>query len=270
MNTVHLVNEPSMIRQGDVLVMPVTRPVNDEDIGELIRDNLEANLGDNLRANLWANRLDFFSTYFWGSLDSYWVAFYLFPHEKLRPIHTDDQMQILNGWADLTKSCFWFYAFKNVCFVCEKPIVINKDEAGRLHCESGPSVAFEDSWGIYNWHGVTVPRYVIESPEQITANKINEEDNAEVKRVMIERYGFDKYLKDSNAVPMHSDNYGDLFRLKDSRLPVVKVTNKSPEPDGTYKDYVLTALNSDVNTAHAAVASTFGLTAEQYKPVAES
>lgn len=39
MGTVHLVNEPNMIRQGDVLVMPVTRPVNDEDIGELIKDS---------------------------------------------------------------------------------------------------------------------------------------------------------------------------------------------------------------------------------------
>lgn len=39
MQTTHLVNIPSQVRQGDVLVTPVKRPVDPTDIGKLIEDN---------------------------------------------------------------------------------------------------------------------------------------------------------------------------------------------------------------------------------------
>ena len=39
MNTVHLINTPSQVRQGDVLVTPVKHPVDQNDIGKLIKDS---------------------------------------------------------------------------------------------------------------------------------------------------------------------------------------------------------------------------------------
>jgi len=44
MNTVHLINTPSQVRQGDVLIAPVLRPVNDSDIGELVKDSNKARI----------------------------------------------------------------------------------------------------------------------------------------------------------------------------------------------------------------------------------
>ena len=37
--TVHLINTPSQVRQGDVLVTPVKHPVDQNDIGNLIKDS---------------------------------------------------------------------------------------------------------------------------------------------------------------------------------------------------------------------------------------
>jgi hypothetical protein len=61
------------------------------------------------------------------------------------------------------------------------------------------AVRFRDGWGVYVWHGITVPSWVIEHPEQISTDKINGEKNAEVRRVMIERYGFERYMLDAGA-----------------------------------------------------------------------
>lgn len=43
-NQVHLVKEPAMVRQGDVLVTPVREPVADEDVGALDRESSEARI----------------------------------------------------------------------------------------------------------------------------------------------------------------------------------------------------------------------------------
>lgn len=50
---------------------------------------------------------------------------------------------------------------------------------------------------------------------------------------------------------------------------MVKVKNSTPELDGTYKDYFLRVL-PDITKAIDAVAWTFGINAEKYKPIKET
>ena len=104
----------------------------------------------------------------------------------------------------------------------------------------------------------------------LTITKINNEHNAELKRCYMEIYGFDKLLDEVDAKPLKEDNYGKIYKLPNSQLPIVRVTNSSPEPDGSYKDYVLTSLHENVKTPHAAVASTFGLTTDTYNPAIQT
>jgi hypothetical protein len=142
--------------------------------------------------------------------------------------------------------------------------------AHRLKCETGPAIAWPDGWGVYAVHGVRVPARIIERPESITHGEITSEKNAEIRRVMMERYGLDRYLADCGAKPIHADEYGELYRMPGMTLPLVRVVNSTPEPDGTSNIYVLTAAREDCRTAHDAVASTFGLTADQYQPAVET
>jgi len=144
------------------------------------------------------------------------------------------------------------------------------NDGRRLHCETGPAVesAVEN---LYFWHGVLVPAFAVMRPEWITLQHIQQEENAEVRRVLIERMGWERWLTASGAQPVQSDRYGDLYRtdLNGARIGVVVVTNSTPEPDGTQKRYAL-LVPPEHESAHGAVAATFGLTPEQYAPAVET
>jgi hypothetical protein len=121
---------------------------------------------------------------------------------------------------------------------------------------------------VYAWHGVIVHQDVIERPETLSADMIDRCVNAEVRRVMIERYGQSRYLLESGATAVHEDDFGVLYRKElanDEPLVMVKVVNSTPEPDGTFKDYFL-RVPPNMETAKQAVAWTFGMSEHEYEP----
>ena len=56
------------------------------------------------------------------------------------------------------------------------------------------------------WHGVRVPEHVIMQPETITLDQIKAEKNAEVRRIMRERYGDGRYLAEIGAKVIDTDS----------------------------------------------------------------
>ena len=77
--------------------------------------------------------------------------------------------------------------------------------------------------------------YVVETPEAITPKDIDEESNAEVRRIMIERYGPARYLKDDGAVKVSEDRFGTLWRKGvdgDEPIVMVEVIDSTPMPNG--------------------------------------
>ena len=152
------------------------------------------------------------------------------------------------------------------CMVSDFPKTILKDDRNRPHCDTGPSHEWRDGWKLYHIHGVRVPDYIVDRPQEITIAKIHAEKNAEVQRVMIERYGEDRYIVDSGMQPVAKDKrFGDIYLKEvEAGKPIAKirVTNRSPEPDGSYKIYWLNFnpkhYNGDAGRIpQAAVASTW-------------
>jgi len=88
--------------------------------------------------------------------------------------------------------------------MCQRPSAIHMED-GELHNETGPAMAWEDT-KIYSIHGHTVPERVVMNPETITLEDIDKEADAEVKRIMMERYGMERYVVDSGAKIIDSDN----------------------------------------------------------------
>ncbi len=89
---------------------------------------------------------------------------------------------------------------------------------------------------------------------------------------MLERLGYDRFILELGAVPVQADGFGALYRIPgDFREPfvLVHVTNSTPEPDGSRKRYFL-RVPPNVKTAHEAVAWTFGMRAEEYRPSRET
>jgi hypothetical protein len=85
------------------------------------------------------------------------------------------------------------------CIVCDNPAFIHIDELSRPHAEDWPSHQWRDGWSLYFWHGQMVSEDIILDPASITIKRIEGEENAEVRRVMVERFGIGRYLHETGA-----------------------------------------------------------------------
>ena len=108
--------------------------------------------------------------------------------------------------------------------------------------------------------------------ESITPQQIEREPNVELRRILLERFGAERYLQETQTIPVQQDAWGTLFRKGVPGLEpivLVRVVNSSPEPDGTFKTYQL-RVPPWIQTAREAVAWTFGLSSTSYAPLQET
>ena len=186
----------------------------------------------------------------------------------------DEQDERLAEYEQTVRHGLWAWPHEGGVVVCDRPVTCQMEEwrpkTWRLHCTTGPALAFLDGYRIYAWHGIRVNPAVITAPGTLTMKDFEAEANQEVRRAMIEAAGWSRYLKLAGARPIQSDACGELYRVRivpgQPEHGLVVVTNGTPEPDGTIKRYGL-YVSPDHRTAHAAVASTYGLTTETYRPV---
>ena len=177
--------------------------------------------------------------------------------------------------------------------VCDFPEILRKDDRNRPHCDDGPSHRWRDGWSLYHVHGVRVPEYVVMRPEQITVALIDAEQNAEIRRVMLDRFGPDRYVKESGAAVIDSCTSdhaiaglrtAKLYRQElngDEPIVMLDMLNSTPEPDGSIKRYMIRIdpnAYGGVKTCLAAMASTYRMPdgsmlfakPNDYAPVVES
>ncbi|MEU6536498.1 DUF6745 domain-containing protein [Streptomyces sp. NPDC047000] len=174
----------------------------------------------------------------------------------------------LAGIAAVARTAGWWWPYERTAIVSERPLELHRDEAGRLDRADGPALAYPDGFALYAWHGMPVPAEFLNGLAGLTPRRIREEENAELRRVMLEHYGYDRYLADSGAEPLQRDEAGVLWRITlegDEPLVMVEVVNSTPEPDGTHRTYWL-RVPPRTGTAREGVAWTFGLTEEEYVP----
>jgi hypothetical protein len=117
-----------------------------------------------------------------------------------------------------------------------------------------------------------IPPELIETPGELTLDRIDREQNIEVRRLMIQRYGLERYLHDAGAVEIDADECGILYRktqAQDEPIVVVKVIDSTASPDGSRRQYFL-RVPPHVTTARAAVAWTFGMSESEYNPLVQA
>ncbi len=169
---------------------------------------------------------------------------------------------------DLAKACGMAVLFWDWAFICARPQTIQLDGRNQLHCETGAAIRYPDGFSVFAIHGVRVPGKVVASPGSLTVSEIESEKNAEVRRVMIARFGPDRFLMESHAEEIHRDDFGILYGKEipgDESLVMVKVANATPEPDGSFRDYFL-RVPPTMRRAKQAVAWTFGKEENNYAP----
>jgi hypothetical protein len=202
--------------------------------------------------------------------DAHWLAMYDFFADVLG---LKQETEPLRGMWEIAQAANWWLPCADACFICERPKVY-LDERQRLHRDDGAAVEYPDGWSVYVWHGVRVPEHVILKPDEMAAQAIQHERNAEVRRVMLERFGEERYIRESNADIIDVDpRFGTLYRaplLMDEPLVMVKVLNSTPESDGSRKSYFL-RVPPETQTVREAVAWVAGFDdPNDYDPLIET
>ena len=105
------------------------------------------------------------------------------------------------AWEELCQSVCYWWALRGFALASDRPTELHRDDQGRLHNETGPSIAWSDGFALYHLHGVGVPSWIVTNPERITVATIDAEGNAEVRRLMTERFpgGVSEYLHQTGA-----------------------------------------------------------------------
>lgn len=223
----------------------------------------------------------------YGQHDANWLAFYEFFKDACGLV---EETEALTGLWEVAKHSGWYLPYMNDAetegrvFMCEKQAALHLDDRGRPHNTEGAFYEAKDGTKVYYVAGIEVgvagarnigyPEYIT-NPSTLTVEAIGQETNVEKRRILIDLYesprsGREKgaYILDSGATQIHQDDFGTLYKKElqgDEPIVVVKVTNSTPEPDGSYKDYYL-RVPPTVSTAREAVAWTFDLKPEEYAP----
>ncbi|MFI8082231.1 DUF6745 domain-containing protein [Kitasatospora sp. NPDC086009] len=178
----------------------------------------------------------------------------------------------IDALAEVAGEAGWWWPYEGVALVSERPVALHRDEAGRLDRADGPALGFADGFALHAWRGMPVPADFLSGLGGVTVERIRTEENAELRRVLLEHYGYERYLADSGAEPLHRDETGVLWRIQlpdDEAVVMVEVVNSTAEPDGTFRTYWLRVPPS-TRTARAGVAWTFGIPEAEYHPRRET
>ena len=178
--------------------------------------------------------------------------------------------ELLDLWLDQSRHLHWWFPYEGIALCSERPTIIKIDEQNRLHNPNRLAIGYGDGWGVWAWHGLRVEQRIIEHPETITAQEILAEENAEMRRVMVERIGMERFISEAKAKKIHSHEMGDLFSIDlpndpEEHIRAVRVVD--PSTDRVY----FLRVPPSISRADDAVAWTFGFdAAKDYHPIAES
>ena len=175
--------------------------------------------------------------------------------------------------AEALANTGWQWWHSDVLALSDRPRFIKRNAAGRLHSDEGPAIEYRDGWSIYAWHGYRLPDthyHLITARDKITPAMIEAEPNAELRRIALEIFGFDRFFEARGGKVIDKDEvFGRPRRLlelklKGEKIRVMDVYNGSLEPDGTRRRFMLGAV-AGVNTVHEAVAASYGLNPGAYR-----
>jgi internalin A len=122
--------------------------------------------------------------------------------------------EILRSQKLLFEHCGWIFPFEKICFACDRPRHLRFDSQNRLHAEGEPAIEFADGWNFYYYHGVRLPeQYGQLHPNQWQSQWLLTEDNAELRRVLIQGIGYDRICQELSAKQIDSWQEYELLQI---------------------------------------------------------
>ena len=193
--------------------------------------------------------------------------------------------------TDIVTGCFAALLFQRTCFLIGKPQSVILNDGQQLSAQGEPAIT---------WHDPPLAMFMMNG-ELLTLNQPPWLDTSAATfqklcymaprdRVLhIEYMGWEQFyemmkrLRSNHMTMVDKDDYGTLYRvlMMNQQFIIVRVKNRTPEPDGSYRHYVIPVDNRcrplpDPNKPHErhgapqelsalnAVASTFGMRGKEY------
>lgn len=124
-----------------------------------------------------------------------------------------------------------------------------------------PEEAFDADWQDECYKNLK--DYLLLIEENVQPKEVLQAQNAEIRRYLIKRIGYENIKNDVEAEILHKDGNNELLKFKSGEL-YVKVKDNSTE-----REYLL-YVEGNHKTCKSAIAWTFGLKEEEYNPLVES
>lgn len=124
---------------------------------------------------------------------------------------------LYSAFKSLVENCGWIYPFEKKCFVCDRPIQLHFDSEYLLHAEGQPAVEFADKFSVYSYRGVRLPEIIGQVPPQSwQASWLLTEQNAEVRRVLIQTIGYRRICQELQATELDSWQEYTLLKIENN------------------------------------------------------
>lgn len=216
----------------------------------------------------------------YGLHDAAWLAVYKFFAVEL---NMKEETAKFPGLWTLSKVAGWAIPCDKNGFICDKPCAMEQDENKNPHCETGAAIAWTDGFGAYTLHNIHVEARFLLQPETITVKDILAQTNAEIRRVLIEKYGMEKFLKDGEYKEFAKDSYGVLYENPkiDSEdtmglRRLLRLEDSTPDERGVREVYIQSMpvrhpqTQALLDTPHNCVCWSFDLPEGAYAPLIET
>lgn len=120
-------------------------------------------------------------------------------------------------FKSLVQECGWIFAYDDICIVCDRPLHLRFDEQNRLHAEGEPAIEFTDGYSLYFHHGVALPEeYGKVHPKEWRSQWLLKQDNAELRRVLIQGIGYARICEELQARELDSWSEYTLLQIDNS------------------------------------------------------
>jgi hypothetical protein len=241
-------------------------------VGDQLRNHIGSQLRDQLRDQLRGVDWDqyqielgdqqlFAPLWFLGAWDAYWLSFYEFGR-KVGVRYEPHTLAHFNAYNTFARECGVSFLYHGIAFISDRPERMSFGGARRLHAADGPALRYRDGYALYAWKGQRIPAEYIERRHTRTAADVLSEQNAEMRRVLMEIYadvhGPKAMLAAMGARLIAEDTmHGRSRKLYDiGGARYVHVVDGSLQRDGIRREFLLGA-RPDAQTPHEAVAASY-------------
>lgn len=226
----------------------VTRHIH-RAVFEAVADHVQTPVAQAVDEAIDSAKLVWWHSRFGGSLWSSWSAWESFFREVCHLELPNGLSDRAPAYAGTCESACWWWPNRDFIMVSDRPRKIHLDDHGRLHNTEGLSIEWPDGWGIYSIDGVTLTKD--QAVGEVTKEMIESEENAEIRRILVTRYGMERYFTETGAELIDFDGQRALFR--DPRIGQWMICT-----DGSTSDVYQLRVSDDAKTCAEASMSLSG------------